>query len=181
MLSVEKVYDELYGMIEDLKKQIAATAGSDVTITPALESGTKVADYSIDGESGSLYSPTPFSFAIGSTPQLLGTWDGKEYYAVLYKDITTTKDAFVTVDADFAGRAVKYAAIPTNLPEGTTSELTNLSGVLYETVKTSSSGLQYYWNSTVAITSYNTIDLYVEYVVEPEPEEAKSTRSTKKK
>ena len=33
--------------------------GSTVTITPSLGSGTKVADYSVDGVSGSLYAPTP--------------------------------------------------------------------------------------------------------------------------
>lgn len=33
--------------------------GSTVTITPTLESGTKIADYSIDSTSGSLYAPTP--------------------------------------------------------------------------------------------------------------------------
>lgn len=35
--------------------------GSDVTITPTLTSGTKIADYEIDGEGGSLYAPTPTS------------------------------------------------------------------------------------------------------------------------
>lgn len=33
--------------------------GSDVTITPTLQSGTKIADYSIDDTPGSLYAPTP--------------------------------------------------------------------------------------------------------------------------
>lgn len=33
--------------------------GSDVTITPTLATGTKIADYTIDSESGSLYAPTP--------------------------------------------------------------------------------------------------------------------------
>lgn len=33
--------------------------GSNVTITPTLESGTKIADYTIDSTSGSLYAPTP--------------------------------------------------------------------------------------------------------------------------
>lgn len=57
-MKLEKVYDELYGMIEDLKKKIAALSGSDVTITPALEIGTKVADYSIGDTEGSLYAPS---------------------------------------------------------------------------------------------------------------------------
>lgn len=33
--------------------------GSDVTITPTLSEGTKIADYSIDDVEGSLYAPTP--------------------------------------------------------------------------------------------------------------------------
>lgn len=33
--------------------------GSEVTITPILQSGTKIADFTIDEESGSLYAPTP--------------------------------------------------------------------------------------------------------------------------
>lgn len=35
--------------------------GSNVTITPTLSTGTKIADYTIDSESGSLYAPTPTS------------------------------------------------------------------------------------------------------------------------
>lgn len=57
-MTLGKVYDELYGMIEDLKKKIQAAEKSDVTITPALESGTKIADYEIDGSEGSIYAPT---------------------------------------------------------------------------------------------------------------------------
>ena len=45
-------------MIEDLKKKIHAAEKSDVTITPALDSGTKIADFEIDGTEGSIYSPT---------------------------------------------------------------------------------------------------------------------------
>lgn len=57
-MTIEKVYDELYGMIDDLKKQIAAAGGGDeVTITPAAESGAKVADYTIGETEGSLYAP----------------------------------------------------------------------------------------------------------------------------
>lgn len=33
------------------------SGGLDVTITPTLQSGTKIADYTIDSESGSLYAP----------------------------------------------------------------------------------------------------------------------------
>ena len=55
---LEKVYDELIGMIEDLKKKVAGiSGGSTVTITPTLESGVKLADYSIDGTDGEIYAP----------------------------------------------------------------------------------------------------------------------------
>lgn len=54
---LEKVYDELYGMIEDLKKKVQAAEKTDVTIAPALESGTKLADFEIDGTEGTIYGP----------------------------------------------------------------------------------------------------------------------------
>ena len=43
--------------------------GSEVTITPTLQTGTKIADYSIDSENGSLYAPTPETVTI--TPSLI--------------------------------------------------------------------------------------------------------------
>lgn len=56
---LEKVYDELLGMIEDLKKKVAGlSGGSVVTITPTLQSGEKLADYSIDGTDGAIYAPS---------------------------------------------------------------------------------------------------------------------------
>lgn len=39
--------------------------GSNVTITPALTEGTKVADYTIDGSEGVLYAPTPTEYEAG--------------------------------------------------------------------------------------------------------------------
>ena len=83
-MKLEKVYDELYGMIEDLKKKVAAlSGGDDVTITPALESGTKIADYSIGEDTGSLYAPAPYTpISYSTEEQNTGlTWiDGSEIY-----------------------------------------------------------------------------------------------------
>ena len=47
------VYDEA----EDEWKNVPQSSGSDVTITPTLESGVKIADFEIDGTSGALYAP----------------------------------------------------------------------------------------------------------------------------
>ena len=60
--------------------------GSDVTITPTLQSGTKIADYSIDDTPGSLYAPTP--------EVLPGTIVTKALRK--YNDTTQTKIATVT-------------------------------------------------------------------------------------
>ena len=59
--------------------------GSSVTITPTLSSGTKIADYSIDGVSNSLYAPSGGggggSHTYSTTEQIVGTWiDGSDIY-----------------------------------------------------------------------------------------------------
>ena len=59
-------------------------AGSDVSITPSIGSGTKVADYTIDGTSGSVYVPSTLaSYTDDSTHRLVtdaekATWNGKQ-------------------------------------------------------------------------------------------------------
>lgn len=59
--------------------------GSTVTITPTLQSGTKIADYSINGVSGELYAPTGggggSSDNYSTTETAIGTWvDGRTIY-----------------------------------------------------------------------------------------------------
>lgn len=64
----------LNGLIDDmLSGSVAGNiqvntegGGSDVTITPTLESGTKIADFTIDDTSGSLYAPTPIEYSAGA-------------------------------------------------------------------------------------------------------------------
>lgn len=75
---LEKVYDELYGMIEDLQKKIGSGGGSTVTITPTLESGVKLADFSIDETDGAIYAPPVIEY-YSTTPRVIGEWiDGSE-------------------------------------------------------------------------------------------------------
>lgn len=60
--------------------------GSEVTITPVLTSGTKIADYSIDENTGSLYAPTPEALPATIVTKTLRK----------YNDTTQTKIATVT-------------------------------------------------------------------------------------
>ena len=60
--------------------------GSEVTITPTISSGTKIADYEIDGDAGELYAPTPEAL-----PGTIITKVQREY-----NDTTQTKIAKVT-------------------------------------------------------------------------------------
>ena len=66
---IEKWINELQCEIDKVKRALANAGGEDVTITPALESGTKVADYSIGETTGALYAPTPPD-AVTITPAL---------------------------------------------------------------------------------------------------------------
>lgn len=97
-MTIEKVYDELYGMIDDLKKQIAASGGSDVTITPALESGTKIADYTIGEDEGVLYAPTPPDpYTLSTTEHIIGSYDGIDLYVKLFKNVSLTSEQWTTL------------------------------------------------------------------------------------
>lgn len=85
MMENRKIYDELYGMIEDLKRKVAGMSSSDaVTITPALEDGTKIADYTIGETEGSLFAPTPPTVTAGdykTTETQIGAYtDGRPVY-----------------------------------------------------------------------------------------------------
>ena len=44
---------------DTLDEIIDGGIGSNVSITPSLSSGTKIADFEIDGDDGALYAPTP--------------------------------------------------------------------------------------------------------------------------
>lgn len=56
--------------------------GSTVTITPTLSSGTKIADYSINGVGGELFAPSGGGISDDwtATEQIVGSWLGKVKY-----------------------------------------------------------------------------------------------------
>lgn len=82
--------------------------GSTVTITPTLSSGTKIADYSIDGVSDSLYAPSGGGGGGGShtystTEQIVGTWiDGSDVWerTINIEEATIHGDTSFTIDIE---------------------------------------------------------------------------------
>lgn len=66
--------------------------GSSITITPSLESGTKVADYTIDETSGSLYAPTPTEYTAGTNVQI------SEENVISATDTTYTAGNNITIE-----------------------------------------------------------------------------------
>ena len=45
-------------LCDNVNELIDEGGGSNVSITPSLTSGVKIADYEIDGQTGSLYAPS---------------------------------------------------------------------------------------------------------------------------
>ena len=101
-MTLEKVYDELYGMIEDLKKKVGK-GGSEVTITPTLESGEKLADYSIDGTEGAIYAPPVMEY-YSTTERVIGEWiDGSPDYMKVIDIGALPSNAQKTIDITSIG------------------------------------------------------------------------------
>lgn len=78
--------------------------GSTVSITPTLLSGTKIADFEIDGNAGELYAPSGGSSAhiYSTSEQVVGTWiDGKPIYEkTVVRDSNFSTDFFVNYTLD---------------------------------------------------------------------------------
>lgn len=75
--------------------QFESIGGSTVTITPTLESGTKIADFTIDETSGVLYAPTPESpieYSAGANIQI------SEENVISATDTTYTAGNNITIE-----------------------------------------------------------------------------------
>lgn len=176
-MTIEKVYDELYGMIEDLKRKIAASGGG-VTITPALESGTKVADYAIGSTEGSLYAPPAYvPPAYDDTEFDTGkTWtDGRPVYGIVVMDTIDEAASGKVIHTDTDIDEVLFMAATI---KGDTWELSlPFADTNYVTFKRSDGTLLRTQASNM-VSDYPDCIVYMEYVKTP-PTEAKKT--TKKK
>lgn len=186
MLSVEKVYDELYGMIEDLKKKIAAlSSGDEVTITPALESGVKVADYTIGEDTGSLYAPAEKSGVYSTDETEVGIYKGSPLYRKVFTSATALTGTSTTIDISSLNVDIPVKVFATVLYTDASSS--------YHTMLPINDSTNYAFVDTVSDTTITIrhtsgfatnranggYALIFEYT--KKPEEAKNTRSTKKK
>ena len=98
--------------------------GSTVTITPTLSSGTKIADYSIDGVSDSLYAPSGGGGGGGidysTTEQDTGlTWiNGETVYQKSFEIQITTASVsnplIIESDASYIDALIEYSAVAKN-------------------------------------------------------------------
>lgn len=186
MLSVEKVYDELYGMIEDLKKKIAAmSSGDEVTITPALESGTKIADFTIGEDEGVLYAPNPYTPVSYSTDeQDTGkTWvDGRPLYqkTINFGALPNNTTKAVAHGISNLDRIVVMFGTAYNTDTGFTLPLEDtdgaigITGVIRLFADDTNISIVTYRDQSMYDSTYVTIQ-YTKTPPEPEPE-AKKTR-----
>ena len=93
--------DELQGQIDSLKKKIGNGGGTSVDITPTLESGVKLADFSIDGESGAIFAPASLQPLASSTWQI-GTLEN-DPVMVSFFQTGALADGQVTIDVSSLG------------------------------------------------------------------------------
>ena len=97
--------------------------GSDVEITPTLQSGTKIADFEIDGVSGALYAPSGGGGGGGGSSQTIADvlWSGSATPSTAGTDITLNH---AISDYDFIVFIIEQGAGYSSVVTVPTSELT---------------------------------------------------------
>lgn len=94
LLMYECLDDDVTGVWDATKWQRTTAGehggGSDVEITPTLQSGTKIADFEIDGVSGALYAPSGGGGGGGGSSQTIADvlWSGTATPSTTGTDIT---------------------------------------------------------------------------------------------
>ena len=180
---LEKVYDELMAQIEDLKKQIQASSGSDVTITPALESGVKIADYAIGSDEGVLYAPSEVAGIISTTETKVGSFNGEDVYRKVFSSASAISGTSTEIDVSSLNIKQPIRAVATTLIID--------DGVDIYTMLPINDGNTYAYVDTVTASSFTIkhtsnyganraadgFTLILEYT--KKPAEAKSTRKSK--
>lgn len=118
---IAKWIDQLQGELDTLKRT-AGSGGSTVTITPTLQSGEKVADYSIDGTEGAIYAPTEKAGIYSSIETLVGTFDDQDVYRTVFVDETPLSGTSKSIDVSSKNidKVVKVSALLKDVTEGIT-------------------------------------------------------------
>lgn len=128
-----KYMDETYGL---------SGGGSSVSITPSLSSGTKVADYAIDGISGELYAPTPTEIEANpsgtATTDLTAIQIENDIYSIPSGGTTVVPNPTGTAIADL--NSVQIGNDIYSIPSGGGGNVGYEESIIYNT-PTSSTGL----------------------------------------
>ena len=104
--SVRGLIDEMLSGSVAGNIKVETSGGSTVTITPTLESGTKIADFTIDENSGVLYAPTPeppIEYTAGANIQI------SEENVISATDTTYTAGNNITIENGVISGNVNYS------------------------------------------------------------------------
>ena len=130
LLMYECLDDEVTGTWDATKWQRTTAGehgggggGSNVSITPTLQSGTKIADFEIDGVSGALYAPSGGGGGGGGSSQTIADvlWSGTATPSTTGTDITLNH---AISDYDFIVFIIEQGAGYSSVVTVPTSELT---------------------------------------------------------
>ena len=118
-----KYMDETYGL---------SGGGSSVSITPSLSSGTKVADYEIDGVTDALYAPTPTEIEANPSDTATTDLEKIDIGGVVYGIPTGVDDIADLSDVDISsptdGQILKYNITTSKWENAAESGGTNPTG-----------------------------------------------------
>lgn len=143
--------------------------GSTVTITPTLSSGTKIADYSIDGVSDSLYAPSGGGggggISYSTSEQDTGlTWiNGETVYQKSFEIQITTASVssplIIESDASYIDALIEYSAVAKNASGYIAGTGMSASGWGFAIYRNPSNQLILYGNASEIVggTAYVTI------------------------
>lgn len=98
---------------QTINVQSGGGGGSDVSITPTLSTGTKIADFEIDGVSGELYAPT------GGGGGTNAQWTQTQTSGTKIAEITIDNVSQDVYDSTWSGTHAEYELVKNDLPNGT--------------------------------------------------------------
>lgn len=107
--SLSGVIDEMLSGSVAGNIQFESSGGSSVTITPTLESGTKIADFTIDDTSGILYAPTPeqpIEYTAGENIQI------SEENVISATDTIYTAGSGISIENNVISSTSSYQVVP---------------------------------------------------------------------